>query len=75
MAIASNTEEGCVTLSGQGTRVNTEHFVYDTEENNGLTIHFSGGDYCDEKRDYDLTLNIICSNSKEITDIKVTQTH
>ena len=63
MAIMNDTEAGCVTLAGQDTRVNTETFVYDTTRNDGIKLHFSGGDYCDDKRDFDLTLNIDCDSS------------
>ena len=51
--------------------------VYDKSMNDGLTIHFSGGDYCDEKRDYDLTLNIICDKTvvKNVEDVRISETH
>jgi|LauGreDrversion4_2_1035121.scaffolds.fasta_scaffold177311_1 hypothetical protein len=39
-------------------------------------MHFSGGDYCDEKRDYDLTMIILCDqNSRIPTDIVYSETH
>ena len=59
MAVMQSTSLGCITLSRVNTIDNIES-VYDNNKNDGLTIHFSGGDYCDEVRDYDLTLNIKC---------------
>lgn len=76
MAVLNNTEEGCITLSGQGVRENTEHFIYDKVAYDGITIHFSGGDYCDEKRSYDLTLNVICDpEANDIRNVIVGETH
>ena len=60
--IEDNQSLECTTLSGDADqRANVQTFVQDTEKNNGLIIHYSGGDYCDEIRDYDLTITIICN--------------
>jgi hypothetical protein len=76
MAVANNTEDGCIILSGQGVRINTESFIYDKIAYDGISIHYSGGDYCDEKRSYDLTLNVVCDpNAEEIANIIVNESH
>lgn len=76
MAQVTNPDGSCVTLAGTGTRTSTSHFVYDKSGNNGMVIHYSGGDYCDELRDYDLTVNIICDMKvNSITNVVVDETH
>lgn len=50
--------------------------MQDTKENNGLVLHYSGGDYCDEIRDYDVTITIKCDQQATVVKNPViTETH
>lgn len=57
--------EGCITLARDGNNVQVDHFILDKENNDGLKIHYSGSQYCDEYHLYDLTIDIKCDPKAE----------
>lgn len=52
----------CFKLGGSGSQNQIDHFILDKEENNGIKIHMGGSQTpCDDWRDFDLTVDIICN--------------
>jgi hypothetical protein len=76
MAVATDPREGCITLAPNGKKISIDHFILDKNKNDGLKIHYSGEDICDEWRDFDLTIDIKCNPKAEtIQEVNVTETH
>lgn len=69
----------CIKLGGSGSENRTiDHFILDKEENNGLKIHMGGSnEQCDDWRDYDLTVDIVCNiNAKDkVLNVNVTESN
>jgi hypothetical protein len=70
-------KEECFKLSGTGRSSVVDHFILNKELNNGIKIHLGGSkEPCDDWRDYDLTIDIICNSSAlTIQNMNVTQSN
>jgi hypothetical protein len=64
----------CYKLAGSGDGL-VDHYILDKEENNGIKIHMGGSHTpCDDWRDFDLTIDIICNiNAKQVMNINITE--
>ncbi len=65
MAVAYDQKEGCITLSPDKISNNIDHFILDSDKNDGIKLHYSGVYECDEIRDFDLTIDIKCDKKAE----------
>jgi len=67
----------CYKIAGSGEGL-VDHYILDKEENNGIKIHLGGSHTpCDDWRDFDLTVDIICNiNAKEgIMNVNITESN
>jgi hypothetical protein len=67
----------CLKLSGTGKSKIVDHFILDKELNNGIKIHLGGSkEPCDDWRDYDLTVDILCNaTALNVYNITVTESN
>ena len=60
-AILVDSAGECIRLGGSG-KQNLDMEVLDKRSSNGLAIHIGGGEFCDDHRDYSLSVNIECGS-------------
>ena len=65
----------CHSLSGADPTKDSEYAVLNSDDNDGLTINYKGGDICHDDTPYQLTINIKCDqNAESFTNLNVDDT-